>query len=204
MSGETKSNVFNYFKTGFILFAICAVCAALCGLVNFITAPKIEENARLANEAALRKVSGGMLPGNSVMSTDLADFDFERYGAAINEVTPLYTDEARTIIGGYSLQLNTTGYGGPMTIIASYRKDGSIIGAQLTTNSETAGLGKKYEEAKNMSIFVNKGGEGETPIPVSKNDLDRTESAIVSGATVTFTGLASALNLGSNWVKEQK
>ncbi len=198
-----KEEILSYLKTGFILFAICAVCAALCGLVNMVTAPRIEENSRKANEAALRKVSGGMLPGDAVRSTDLSDFDEERFGAAINEVTPLYTDDARTQLGGYSLQLNCTGYGGPITVIASYKKNGELIGAQMTTNSETAGLGKKYEEAKNMSIFLNKGGEG-TALPLTKNDLTNDEQAIVSGATVTFNGLATALNLGSQWVKEQK
>ena len=33
-------------RTGIILFLICAVSAGLCGVVNSVTAPVIEENMR--------------------------------------------------------------------------------------------------------------------------------------------------------------
>ena len=64
-------------------------------------------------------------------------------------------------------------------------------------NSETPGLGKKSEESWYMAQFVGFGAAN--PIPTSKNDL--ADPSLVSGATVTFTGVSGALKNGSEYVK---
>ena len=64
-------------------------------------------------------------------------------------------------------------------------------------NSETPGLGKKSEESWYMAQFVGFGATA--PIPTSKNDL--ADPSLVSGATVTFTGVSGALKNGSEYVK---
>ncbi len=181
----------NYLKTGLTLFLICAVCATLCALVNQITSPVIAENQRKTDLAALQSVSGGMFPGDGESVEDRAN---------INSITPLYKDEAKTELGGYSLNLTGKGYGGAFTIIASYYLDGSLINAKMTNNSETAGLGKKAENSWYMDMFKNLGSK--SPIPVSKNDLKEDEVALVSGATITFNGVTSVLRLGSDYIKE--
>lgn len=198
------------FKTSFVLLIICAVCSVLCAAVKMFTAPRILQNQIEANHKAAQAVSGGMIPGMETSTTDIDNFDHERWGDAINSVTPLYVKNANLVtdpksgdalsgdIGGYLLNLTGTGYGGDFTLIASYRLDGSLISAKMTDNSETAGLGKKAENEWYMDQFKDKGGE--IPLPQSKDELD--DPSLVSGASVTFNGVTSALRLGSEYVKE--
>ncbi len=180
----------SYIKTGVTLFLICAVCSILCGIVNHITAPVIADNQKKTDLEALSAVSGGLFPGDS---KDLSGAN------GINSVTPLYKDEDLKELAGYSLNLTGKGYGGEFTIIASYYLDGSIISAKMTSNSETAGLGKKAENDWYMAMFTGQGAS--KPIASSKNDLGESDAAIVSGATITFNGVSKALRAGSEYVK---
>ena len=50
-----------------------------------------------------------------------------------------------------------------------------------------------------MDMFRGLGGS--EPLPLSKADLSADDSAAVSGASVTFNGIASALSAGSDYVK---
>lgn len=183
----------TYIKTAITLFLICAVCATLCGVVNSITAPVIAENQRNTDKKALAAVSGGLFPGDTV-EVDGMD--------SINTVTPLYKDSSMKELGGYSLNLTGKGYGGEFTIIASYYLDGSLISAKMTSDSETAGLGKKAENDWYMAMFSGLGGND--PLPESKNDLNDSNAEIVSGATITFTGVSNALRIGSEYAKEAR
>ena len=102
-------------------------------------------------------------------------------------------------IPSYIVELSTSGYGGAMTVVASYKSDGTLMEAKLTSNSETPGLGKKAEEGWYMDMF--KGLGGSSPLPASKSDLSAEDNAAVSGASVTFGGVSSALISGSEFVK---
>ena len=179
----------RYLKTAFILFAISAVCTALCAVVNEVTAPMIAANVEKDRIAALEAVSSGLAIGE----------EGEGNGSDIVSVIPL-SDESGAV-SAYILELKTTGYGGEMTVIASYRIDGSLMEAKLTTNSETPGLGKKAEESWYMEMF--KGLGGDAPLPLSKSDLSADDSAAVSGASITFGGISSALKNGSDYVKSR-
>ena len=86
-----------------------------------------------------------------------------------------------------------------MAVIASYSTDGTVLGAKLMSNSETPGLGKKAEEEWYMDMFEGKGGS--EPVPTAKSMLPADLSAQVSGATITFTGVSSAIAAGSEYVK---
>ena len=176
----------RYIKTGVILFLICAVCTALCALVNEVTAPRIAANTENDRLAALADVSGGFTIGEQV---DVGD-------GSINYYIPL-TDGGSP--AGYIVELSTSGYGGAMTVVASYESDGTLMEAKLTSNSETPGLGKKAEEGWYMDMF--KGLGADDPIPVSKNDLPSEQSALISGASITFSGITAALRSGSEFVK---
>lgn len=174
--------------TSLVLFLICAVCAVLCATVNSFTAPKIEENIRKANAEALKSVAGDLEIGETV--------PVEGWPGVV-EATPLLEDGKRV---GTALLLSGSGYGGDFSIIASYDTEGVLMGAKMTTDSETAGLGKKAEEDWYMALF---GGMGkDKSFPSSPKDLPGEEAALVSGATVTFKGVSKALKLGSDCAKE--
>ena len=177
----------RYIKTAVILFLICAVCTALCAVVNEVTAPVIAQSVEADRVSALSDVSAGYGIGEQV---DVGD-------GSVNYYVPLLDGDAAA---GYIVELQTSGYGGAMTVIASYKTDGTLMEAKLMANSETPGLGKKAEDSSYMDKFRGLGGS--EPLPASKSDLSAEDNAAVSGASVTFNGIASALINGSNFVKE--
>ncbi len=176
-------------KTGIVLFLICAVCATLCAWVNSFTAPVIAENIAKANREALEKVGGGYEIGDTTAVDDNEN---------VKEETPLLS-LGKT--AGYVLQLSGKGYGGEFTIIASYDTKGALIKAQMTEDSETAGLGKNAENEWYMDLFT---GMGDTvSFPSGKNDLNETDKALISGASFTFRAVSATLRSGSEYVKEK-
>ena len=162
---------------------IGAVAALLLSVVNNFTEPVIaERKARELNETLTVLAAGGTT------------------GAAETEPAPGVVKRWQIDGGkGWILELNGRGYGGPMTIVASYDSDGSILVARLMDNSETVGFGKKAENSDYMEIFVGTGGE--VPVPGEKADLGA-DADMVSGATVTFSGITDALSTGSELVKD--
>lgn len=162
---------------------IGAVAALLLAVMNNFTEPVIaERRVRDLNEALTVLADGGV-PGKPEMAP--AEGIVQRW--------PI--DDGK----GWILELVGIGYGGPMTIVASYDTNGAIMVSRLIDNSETVGFGKKAEDASYMEIFTGTGGDG--PVPRNKIDLG-SDVDMVSGATVTFSGIADALSNGSNLVKE--
>lgn len=165
------------------LGTIGAVAALLLAVMNNFTEPVIaERRARELNEALTVLADGG-IPGTP--ETAPADGVVQRW--------PI--DDGK----GWILELTGTGYGGPMTIVSSYDTDGTIMVSRLMENNETVGFGKKAEDPAYMEIFVGTGGD--KPVPENKTDLGN-DADVVSGATVTFSGITDALRIGSNLVKE--
>ncbi len=178
----------NTILTSVVLFLICAVCAVLCASVNAVTAPRIEENIRIANAEALKSVAGDLEIGETSV---VEGFD------GVSEATPLYKDGKKA---GTALLLSGSGYGGSFSIIAAYDNNGALMGAKMTVDSETAGLGKKAEESWYMDLFTGMGAD--KAFPSAPKDLPSEDAALVSGATVTFKGVTKALQNGSVYIKE--
>lgn len=172
----------QYVKVALILFTICAVAALLLALINSVTAPVIAA----AEQQAKKETLGFLAFGNDIGDTRDAD------DAAVKEVTPLLKDGN---IVAYVLEVVGTGYGGEMRLLAAYDVNGKLLGSKMTNSSETPGLGKKAHEDWYMNMFISKDN-----IPASKNDLPQEEVATVSGATITFNGVAKMLNAGSTYV----
>ncbi len=177
----------RYIKTAVTLFLISAVCTLLCAIVNSATAPVIAANNESDRLTALEAVSSGFNVGE----------EMEGDGGTVSYVIPLTDDSG--VAAGYILGLSANGYGGPMDIIASYAPDGSVLAAKLTTNSESPGIGKKAENDWYMEMFLGLGAD--KPLPAGKNDLPADQSALISGASITFSGVTSALISGSEYVK---
>ena len=70
----------NTIVTSVVLFLICAVCAVLCASVNYVTAPRIEENIRIANAEALKSVAGDLEIGETVALRETRSFEYENEG----------------------------------------------------------------------------------------------------------------------------
>lgn len=174
----------QYLKVSGILFAICAVAAICLGFVNEVTAPQIAAIHKAQTEAAYQQIAPGLTIGEQ------RDGD----GAVVSYNIPLTKDGQ---ISGYILSLTGGGYGGSFTLVAAYNTDGSVMGAKMMGNSETAGLGKKSEESWYMKMFEGLGGAN--PLPKTKNDLANPD--LVSGASITFGAVSKTLKAGSEFVR---
>lgn len=184
-----NKDVAKNLRYGFILLSICAVCAFFLAAVNNVTSPVIAQHQAEEKAAALQPLAAG---------------------AQIGEEKPVEGDavvtSAYALDGGKSgwiLTLTGSGYGGAFQMLASYKPDGTLIGAKMLQDSETPGLGKRAEEDWYMAIFEGTGSDA-SPVPLDKNSLPKEQKDAVSGATVTYTGVTKALAYGADYVKGGK
>ncbi|QEN03804.1 FMN-binding protein [Thiospirochaeta perfilievii] len=171
------------------LLVICAAAAFALGVVNAFTAPEIK---KLEDEAKAKALS-------DLVESGYADPNKEVIVQDNSTVSSYYLIEKDIETIGYILYLKAKGYGGMMTVMASYKLDGSLIGSVLMENSETPGFGKKAEKPDYMRKFIGRGGR-DNPIPLFSYQVEE-EVDTVSGATITFMGVSSALKNGSDFVK---
>ena len=169
--------------TGGKLAIICACAAIVLGFINALTEPVIAQNKREELQRALARVAGNQ---------------------AIGERSP--AEGAGTVQGyypvdgdGYILELLGLGYGGDMQILAGFRRSGEVFSVVLMENQETPGLGKKAEDPEYMDKFIGRGGD--EPIPTRKDELPQETADAISGATITFNGIAKALDEGREFVQ---
>lgn len=191
MSGETnkaqkKAMPETLTGVGLRLAVICTVAALVLALVNMVTAPVIEANRARALQEALEGLVGDAPVGERQDVPEEA-----------SEVVRGYYPVDRGS-EGYVLELVGSGYGGDMQILAGFRPDGEVFAATLMANTETPGLGKEAERPGYMEKFVGHGGDDAVPTRTSR--LEPEEADSVSGATLTFIGIARALEAGSSFV----
>ncbi len=174
-------------KYAFILLSICAVCAFALGWTNSITAPVIAQTERENEMNALKAVSNDWTVGEQVA---VEGVPYVLYRVPLTEGS-----EER----GYIIGLKGSGYGGELTLVASYTAEGEMLFAKMLTNSETPGLGKKSEQEGYMDMF--KGTGSTKAVPTTKDMLGPSDAAAVSGSSVTFMAIGKAIQGGSAYVK---
>ncbi len=181
----------KYIKTALVLALICAVAAVLLAVVNSVTEPYIAKYESEKVTKALEEVSSG--------------FDIGEETAVENEyVTSMYTLLSNGKVVGYILELATRGYAGDISLLAGYDLNGAVSSVKIVSDSETPGVGKKAHNDGYMDKFIGKGASNDNPIPTTKGMLSEADSLVVSGATMTFTGISSALKAGAEYVKSLK
>ncbi len=170
-------------KIGGKLALICAVAALCLGAVNMITEPQIALFREQKLQAALEQVS----PGGTIGEETAADNSV---------VGSYYKVEEGGACTGYILNLKGSGYGGDLNLLASYTPDGALFGSVLMDNDETPGLGKEAEKEWYMKKYIGFTGND---IPTSKTQLKQEDADAISGATITFAGVGTALIAGSEF-----
>ena len=178
----------NIILAGGKLFLVCAVAATALGFVNEVTEPAIRERKIRELQEALLSLSQGEPVGEAV----IAD------GAGVSAYYAI--SGGADGVSGYIVDLTGMGYGGDMKILARYSPAGSVEAVRLMDNAETPGLGKKAEKAEYMEKFLGTGSAG-YPVPVRKTSLGQEEADSVTGATITFLGVAKALDAGAGFVR---
>ncbi len=173
------------------LTLICAIAAAILGLMNAVTEPKIEQIKQERLEQALSRVSEGMTVGDprEVSGND-----------KISTYYPLFRGGNEENPDGYICRIIGAGYGGEMIILAGFKPEGEVFAVQMMENQETPGLGKEAEKASYMEKYIGKGND--EPFPLRKDMLSQEQADSITGATITFIGVAKALVAGSDFVQE--
>ena len=169
------------------LALICAVAAFCLGMVNALTAPRIEELKKERLQQALSAV---------VPEGEAGDFVEVSENGVVRGYYPVVNSAGKK--AGYVVSLVGSGYGGDLNLIASFLLDGTLHSAVLMENQETPGLGKEAEKPEYMRMY--KGTGGNKPVPAKKSQLPQEQADAISGATITFAGIGRALSEGSSYV----
>ena len=120
------------------LTLICLVCAGLLGLVQHVTAERIERT----NQEKENKAIAQVVPGFSdETASENPVIEKTEVGESI-----VFTARKREEIVGYAVKVRTGGFGGPLVMMVGFTPDGTIHNTSVISHSETPGLGAKITD----------------------------------------------------------
>lgn len=159
------------------LCIICLVAAALLGLTNKVTSPKIEQLAIETQQNAMKEV----LP-------DASDFGEESFDSETGCTYAQALDANGNIIGYAVTSIGKGGYGGDISAMVGIDASGNVTLVSILSQSETASIGGKLVS---QETFLNRfiGLSGSVSLTKNGGTVDA-----VSGATKTSTGITDAVN----------
>lgn len=162
------------------LFLICVVVTALLALTNAVTAPKIDALAVETQEATKKQVL-------SSADSFSEEKQVEKDGVSYTYYDGLASDGS---VIGYVFVTSAKGYGGDISVMVGVLGDGTVAGVNILSINETAGLGMNAKNQSFLDQFLGKSGE----IGVAKNNPSDTEIQALTGATITSSAMATAVN----------
>ena len=170
---KTESMVKFVMRLALTLLIITAVVAVALAGVNMITEPAIAELNAKNTQAAIEAV----LPGGG------EEVDFPETAL----VSKVYAAEA-----GYAVEVTPGGFDNTITMMVGVDKAGNILGIDVISHTETAGLGAVADAETPAGIafreqFVGKSGS----VTVSK---DGGEIDAITGATITSRAICAGIN----------
>ena len=182
-------------KDTMILTVITIISGLLLGVAFNITNPIIEARKMEEKAAAFRTIFS-------------QDTQFEDGSALLEKAPEVLTaagcsetitdvmvakDAAGNVIG-YAMSISTNGFGGELVIAYGYGVDGTSMGIDILTSSETSGLGSRASEPEFKDQFAGKLVEAFSV--VKGGAAADTEINAISGATRTSNAVTGAVNAG--------
>ncbi|MBO5564655.1 MAG: FMN-binding protein [Lachnospiraceae bacterium] len=178
----------SFFKPVIVLSGICFFVTLALALTNFVSAPVIAANtekAAIENRIAL-------LPDadNFTDATDSIDLASETGKATVTEV---YTADNGA---GAVFTVDTSSFGGNMTMMIGVDADGAITGVKVTDHADTPGVGTRNFTDEYLALY-----EGVSELTTSnvKKDTAITSTgapfsgSFLTGASVTGTAMHTAV-----------
>ena len=170
---KTESTVLYVLRLALTLLAITAVVAAALAGVNSITKPEIEKLTAQKTQAAIEAV----LPGGG----EVVEFP------ATALVSKVYASET-----GYAVEVTPGGFDNTITMMVGVDKEGNVLGIDIISHTETAGLGAVADAATPAGVsfreqFAGKAGS----VSVTK---DGGEIEAITGATITSRAVCAGVN----------
>ena len=164
----TKSSKFeDVIKPFIVLIAICLVVSVLLGFTNSITAPVIEENARIAAE----QTRAAVLEGSNGFTEIQCD-------TAALGITSAYKENNGL---GYVITAANKGYGGDVVVTVGLNADGEVVGLNANVGTETSGVGSKAGADAYTGKYLGLSG-----------NCDSVDT--ISGATYSSTAVKTGVN----------
>lgn len=165
-----------------LLLITACVAAALAG-VNSITAPKI---AQINEEKTTRAIAAVLPDAETATQTYTATGKDEA-------VQAVWTSET-----GYAVKVQTAGFGGTITMMVGLDKNGAVLGIDIISHAETAGLGDvaASKSAKGQDFraqYVGKSGI----LAVNK---DGGEIDAITSATITSRAVTNGVNIAMDFI----
>ena len=162
-------------KLGLILFAVSAIVALCLGLVNGITAERIEAIATEKRNTAMQAV----LPAD--------DYPEVEYTGTDSRVDAIYKAGDK----GYVVQCTVGGSQGTITMVTGVANDGTVTGISVLDHGETPGLGAIAGAAGEKGDAFRGQFAGLTSAAVTK---DGGTVEALTGATVTSRAICTGVN----------
>ena len=178
----------NTFILAGVLFVITAVVSLMLAFSNMVTADKIAQNTKKAeNEARI-----AVMPE----ATEFKFFRSYREGVV--------TEIQHAIKGGekigWCVSVAPNGYGGAIEFIVGIDSEFKTTGIKIVNMSETPGLGAKAGEENFSSQFDGKNASNGLSVIKSGTPKDN-EILAISGATVTSTAIKEGINAAVEAIK---
>ena len=95
---------------------------------------------------------------------------------------------------GYCVEVQTNGFGGPITMVVGVNLDGEVTGVAITDHSETSNVGTRAMEKDYLSQYVGRSG---TVRHSGANSIDAVAGATATSKAIT-TGVNRALAIVAN------
>lgn len=185
-------------KNIIVITSITVIAGFLLGYVYDITkAPIAEQELKAKQEAyqAVFREASAFEEDSSIIVDDLNAYVSENGFDAqtIDEV--LVAKDATGNSLGYAFSITThEGYGGDIEISMGVSNDGTVLGVEILSISETAGLGMKADTEEFKSQFA---GRNVSRFSYTKTGKSAEyEIDALSGATITTNAMTNAVNAG--------
>ena len=173
---KTESTALYVVRLAVTLLLITAVVAALLAGVNAITKPAIEALKAQKTQDAIAAV----LPGGY-------DSEITDYADSTGLVSKVYAGE-----NGYALEVTPGGFDNTITMMVGIDKEGNILGIDIISHTETAGLGAVADAETPAGVSFREQFIGMTgSVSVSK---DGGEVEAITGATITSRAVCEGVN----------
>ena len=166
-----KNNVLDILRIAAVLCLICGIMAGLLAVINGLTKTRIAANEKQKETEAIAAIFGDTITVGEDIQTS----------SPVDKLAPVMRDGK---LLGYAVSVTGSGVGGDIDMIVGVAEDGTVLGVQILTLSETPGLGARVAEDSFLSRFT----QSTPPYSVGEN-IDA-----VAGATISSRAVAAAVN----------
>jgi electron transport complex protein RnfG len=162
----------------------CLAAATGLSLTYAVTAPRIAEQDRLAEERSLQAVlptadDFEMMEDSTLLEASVAAAEPADLGA-------VYRASEGGVQTGWAIKLASRGYGGPMHLVIGLDTSGLVTGVSILSMNETPGLGTKVLTEKwFLELF--------TTLPAEFGDADVRALDSISGSTRSANGVRNGV-----------